>query len=415
MNKPVIVNFIRFKILIFSLIIIFYFTNCKTLDRIKQEFKPDYKVCDISFSFIYKLNGVEIAPDVIYIQNLKTFEIYKINQDVDNIYYYDKLPLGEYRFGLWISTFDINNSAFLAFGYTNYKIEIKEEGKYNFGKFIYSCKVVSDSINKDSLSYGFSPYFTSIKKYYLYKDFDVNEEYDTLDAISLYKNLELDKVRVFKAPFYTKESNTYILVKGEFYDINNAKDLRNKVFEKFNNTLIRATNLEKNAISSNLDKIRVEYKNNGKSQAFFLIDSYIANDNNLNYILEKARIYFKENDFVEAENIFEEIFKKNPNVGEYYSFIGEKYFLKNDIEKAKENLIKAIALTTNWASSYDILSKIYLDEKNTKLALLLSDYSLEIESNNIDFINNNLTINKILNNKYKINQLEKKLKNLGQK
>ena len=59
-------------------------------------------------------------------------------------------------------------------------------------------------------------------------------------------------------------------------------------------------------ISSNLDKIRVEYKNNGKSQAFFLIDSYIANDNNLNYILEKARIYFKENDFVEAENIFEE-------------------------------------------------------------------------------------------------------------
>ena len=75
---------------------------------------------------------------------------------------------------------------------------------------------------------------------------------------------------------------------------------------------------------------------------------------------------------------------------------------------------KAVSLGSGWARIYDEFAKLVLKQENLPTAKLLSDYALQIESNNIKLLNTNLEISRRLNDSKRISKLEAAIKQLSQ-
>ncbi|OHD29217.1 MAG: hypothetical protein A2086_16620 [Spirochaetes bacterium GWD1_27_9] len=369
------------KKIIFALFVFMLFFSCKSISqKMEESFKPSFISANIVLKFIFYIRAETIVPDAFFVQNLNTFKVYQLKTDPENILYYDNLPLGEYRFAYWTGTYSVNKTKIKMFGYANYKFSITETGYFNLGNFRYKCDI--DSLVVAPTLIEVVQTARNEPKFLHYRSILLKEE-SPVDKTELYPTF--------------------------FYGFAEDLDRHQGETERYLN---KAMVFEENLIYSYLKEIDEYYKKNGLDFALILIDKYLNKTQNINFLAKKAKIFYKEQKFLEAEKLFLELLKKDPNSGEYYSYLGEKYFKENDLEKARINLFRAISLRTKDSSTYDLYASILFNENHLEAAKLLSDYSLEFEKDNLTFLKTNLKISEKLGDKKQIEKLTKKIESL---
>ena len=92
-----------------------------------------------------------------------------------------------------------------------------------------------------------------------------------------------------------------------------------------------------------------------------LIDSGLKNESIL-YVYGLSALNLKK--YNEAENSFLEILKLNPKNYEVLTELGDLYFTKGDIEKAKKFLYESLNICKTYPKTYYLFSKIYMIEND---------------------------------------------------
>jgi len=106
-----------------------------------------------------------------------------------------------------------------------------------------------------------------------------------------------------------------------------------------------------------------------------LINFGLKNESIL-YVYGLSAINLKKYD--EAENAFFEILKMDPKNYEVLTEIADLYFVKGDIEKAKEFLNKSLNLCPNYPKTYYLFSKIYIIENNIEKVESCADILIQL-------------------------------------
>jgi len=98
-------------------------------------------------------------------------------------------------------------------------------------------------------------------------------------------------------------------------------------------------------------------------------------------------IYTKKGDYQKAEEFILKAVKINPYYAEGYYQLGKINYIKGKVKKAKRYLEKSIKIDPDYVYSYNLLGIIY-SEKNQEKAFLYFKKAVEIEPENVSFINN---------------------------
>ncbi len=101
------------------------------------------------------------------------------------------------------------------------------------------------------------------------------------------------------------------------------------------------------------------------------------------YLLRSIRDYIKAKDFKSALRLLQ----KNPKDYSYYALSARLHFAMKDLEKAKEEMLKALAFKKS-AADYEFLASIYLMQKEYEKALKYykSAYALDPKPHTVDSI-----------------------------
>ncbi|HOJ63914.1 MAG TPA: hypothetical protein PLE45_05785 [Spirochaetota bacterium] len=364
-------------IILKCVIIIFFLFSCYTTIDISERLTKINENINIALKMTFYLRTSEIEVENLYIQNLRTFEIYKFIPAENKYFYINNIPAGQYRFGFFIATYKVNRIEFKILSYTNFIFNLSKSGNYFLGNFFYQYAVNSNKI---------SPIKIEIKDIKNIKpDF---ENYILIDPI---RSMAIEKTNIYKNCEY-----------GNVYLINISNDNIEK-------ELIDLITREKSIIEGYFKIIDREFNKNGIDKSLLdLILGYYVISGNINLLIKKALLYYNLNKIEDALKIFEDIKNIDPNVPEYYSILGEIEFNKENYEKAKLFLYRAMSNNTLIIKSYDLYAKILIKESDYKNAKIFSDYSLQKERDNIEYIKTNLEIHKKLDDKKTINKLEKR-------
>ncbi len=382
------------------------FSCATTKHNIEKIFKPAYKSANIALKFFYTIrNQSDTIPELFYIQNLKTFEWYKMEYDSDNIFHIKNLPLGEYRVGFWTGIYKADKYMFRMFTYSYYTFELNKTGDYNLGHFKYKCNVDSSIVIPTYDS--FEPMSINKKEYLSYKTIYVKKSQIDIKETAEYKEYGYGFSRDVE---YIATAGGTIIQEKNLYGSFQSDPTTNK--SVINESMFNSMLLEKAAMREAIKEIYLTYSNSGLSEALNLITKYKkSSDDNINLLIVTSFLYYKENNLDYAKYIMDEVNKRDPNCGEYFSLLAilEK---DGDLEKTKEYLYRAISLKTSWTISYNQYADILLKENHIEYAEMLNDYAIEADSNNIDYLETGLKIAVSQKNQKKIVKIENKLKEL---
>ena len=383
----------------------FLLLSCVSTEfSIEKSFKPPYKTANIALRFIYTIrNQSYTVPEFFYIQNLKTFEYYKLERDSENILFAKNIPLGEYRIGFWTGIYNSDKYMFRMFGYSYYILKIDKSGNYNLGTLIYKCNVDSSIVSPTAENLESIP--INKKQYVDYSTLYAKKSSTDIKDRAEYKEYGYGFSR--DVQYIATGGGTVIQEKNQHKSSRgNSETDRSLVID----SMIRSMNLEKYSIEKALKEIYSVYLKNGINEALALIDQYKKkSDDNINLSIMISYLYYKENNIDYAKYIMDEVYKRDPNCGEYFSLlaISEK---DDNIDKVKEYLHKAISLKTTWAISYNQYAEILLKDNHFNYAKILNNYALEKDGNNKDFLETALKIANLQKNKKDIQKIEKRLK-----
>lgn len=84
----------------------------------------------------------------------------------------------------------------------------------------------------------------------------------------------------------------------------------------------------------------------------------------VNMLLEFSHISIEKNDMDTALDVLLKIYKKHPTYPDVLYRIGNIYYLRNDIKKAKEFLIKAVKVNDRYESAHMLLFAILFEEED---------------------------------------------------
>jgi hypothetical protein len=108
------------------------------------------------------------------------------------------------------------------------------------------------------------------------------------------------------------------------------------------------------------------------------------------FAFQKGLVHFRKKNFPEAFKDFQEAYKLNPNEGEHLAYVAWSLFCdpRSDKEKLlpkiKEQLLKAIKISPNSATSFHFLGEIYLALDQERRAFTCFDKVLEIQPEHLE-------------------------------
>ena len=108
------------------------------------------------------------------------------------------------------------------------------------------------------------------------------------------------------------------------------------------------------------------------------------------FAFQKGLVHFRKKNFPEALKDFQEAYKLNPNEGEHLAYVAWSLFSdpKCDkdklLPKIKEQLLKAIKISPNSATSYHFLGEVYLALEQERRAFTCFDKVLEIKPDHLE-------------------------------
>lgn len=363
------------------IIILFFLFSCYSEGDIYKRFTKINENVNISLRITFYIRTTEVEPEDIYIENLRTFETYKLIKGNEKYFYINNIPAGQYRLGFFIATYKVNKIEFKIFTYSNFIFNLSKPAKYFLGNFFYQYGVNSDKITPIKIE------IKDIK--------NISSDFVNYSFIKSIDNQPIEKSHIYR-----------ILGYGKVYSINE----NNKNIEL---DIIDIIEKEKFIIDGYFKIIDREVSKNGiNDKVIDLILGYYIITNNINLAIKKSLLYYNANKIDESLNTLEEIKDIDPNIPEYYSILGEIEFNKNEYERSKEFLYRAISNKTSITKSYDLYAKILIRENNYKEAKIFSDYSLQKEKDNIEYIKTNLEIHRKLDDKKNIIRLEKRYMDL---
>ncbi|OQB66903.1 MAG: Tetratricopeptide repeat protein [Spirochaetes bacterium ADurb.Bin133] len=334
--------------------------GCKSSDSYRDYFRDLSVKCSVALKFDLYIRTTKVSPEVFYIQNLRTFELYKFSEDVGDIFYIDGLPLGEYKICYWIADYSVNEISFKTFSYLDITFALSEPGSYSLGKLFHQISV--NSMKVSPVKIDLKPSRINSQKYSYYA------------PVENYKINDIEKSEIFKTVSYGvalySNENTEVIYR----------------------TLADCADIEKNTINSYLKVIDKEYAANGLDAALNLIKGYSTLTRNINLTIKAADLYFEEGKPDVAHSEFVKLIAIDPNIPEYYGLLGEIEISKGNIEKAEEYLYKAVSLNTSNALTYNAYAKILIDKSELTPAQKLNDRALALDPGNKDFLDTKIAI-----------------------
>ncbi len=369
-------SFFKYILLIFII-----FSSCYTNKNVIENLPKVNENINVALRITSYIRTTEFEPDSVYIENLRTFEIYKLIKGNDKYFYIENIPAGQYRVGFFICSYKVNRVEFKILFHSNMIYNLSKSGNYLLGSFFYQYAVVSDKV---------SPLKVEVKE--IKKPLQEFYNYNLVNNIS---TIPIEKSHLYRISEY-----------GRVYPIS----VENSSIEA---DILNTIKNEKEIINGYFKIIDREFSKNGlDNKVLDLILGYYIITNNINLIIKKALLYYSLNMIDESLKIFEEIIKIDPNIPEYYSVLGELEFKNENLEKSKIFLYRAISNNSAIVNSYDLYAKILIKENDYKNAKIFSNYSLQKEPNNIEYIKTNIEIYKKLGDKNNIIKLEKKYMDL---
>jgi len=347
----------KFRVLF---IIFCAFLSCKTSDSFREYFRDLSVKCNIAIEFDLYIRTTKVSPEVFYIQNLRTFELYKFSEDVGDIFYINDLPCGEYKIGYWIADYSVNEISFKTFSYLDITLALTASGSYSLGKLFHQISANSMKV---------SPVKIDIKPSRIN-----NQKYSYYAPVDNFKINDIEKSEIFKTVSYGVA----------LYSDENIDALYQ--------TLDDSADIEKNAINSYLEVIDKEYAVNGLDSALNLIKGYSTITQNINLAIKAAYLYFKSDKPDIASSEFVKLVAKDPNIPEYFGLLAKIEIYKGNIEKAEEYLYKAVSLNTSNAKTYNAYAKILIEKSELTLAEKLNDRALKLDPENKDFLETKIKI-----------------------
>lgn len=323
------------------------------------------------------LRTAKVKPDEFYIQNIRTYELYLLNHYNASIYYYDKLPAGVYRVGYWLAGYDIGDVKFKSFCYSDITINLNKSQDYSLGKYFYQAEINSLKINPIKMALTQKKFNDEKFKYYVpVEEISVNKIEDS----------EIYKECGYGEAYYTDDN-----------------------FEKLRSTLLKSAKIEKEIMDSYYLVIDKNCRSYGPEQTLELIKGFFTLSKNINLLIKKSEVLYKAGLIEEAKKILDEIFIEDPNTPEYFGLKGIVEFKNNNFEKANDYFYRSVSLKAKWGIIYDYYAQLLIQKNNINLAKEISDYSMLIEVNNLNFLETNLKIYQKLNDNKKIEEINRKI------
>ncbi len=336
------------------------FLSCKSSDSYKDYFRDLSVKCNVAIEFDLYIRTTKVSPEVFYIQNLRTFELYKFSEDVGDIFYINGLPLGEYKIGYWIADYSVNEISFKTFSYLDITFALTASGSYSLGKLFH--QISANSMKVSPVKIDLKPSRINNQKYSYYA------------PVNNYKINDIEQSEIFKTVSYGVA----------LYSDENT--------DAINQTLADSSNIEKNAINSYLKVVDKEYAANGLDAALNLIKGYSTLTQNINLSIKAADLFFKDGKLDIAHSEFVKLIAIDPNIPEYFGLLGEIEISKGNIEKSEEYLYKAVSLNTSNALTYNAYAKILIEKSELTLAQKLNERALALDPGNKDFLDTKITI-----------------------
>ena len=378
------------KYSIFCIITIFLtmLCGCKSVHNIREDFADLSVKVNAVIEVKLILRTEEVLPDKFFLQDTHTYKLYEMTWDEKNIFYYEGLPAGVYRVGFWLAEHKTGKPEFKTMGFADVLVSVpfEKDAKVNIslGSLRQQCNVSSLEVKPGTV--------TMIPKALTSKKFGECPPLpaERIQVRDLTKSVIFAKFGAGSAEYY--DDNYAILEKrltdAAFYE----KDMT----EKYNRVIDR------------------EYHQRGVEAALELIDGFLADRYSEHIVVKKAEILYNEGRITECEEIFNKMFAENPNFPEYFGLQGLKYLEAGNTDKAQTMLYKAVSLGSGWARIYDEFARLVLAQDNLLTAKLLSDYALQIESNNIKLLETNLEISHRLGDSKRAAKLDAAIKQLSQ-
>lgn len=368
------------KFFLNALLIFILFSCYTSQDQLEKLTKINENI-NIALKITVYIRNTEIDPDMIYIENLRTFKIYKLGKGNNKYFYINNIPAGQYRVGFFICSYKVNKVEFKTFFYSNNIYNISKSGSYLLGNHFYQYAVNSSKL---------SPIKLKIK--------EINsplKEFSDYVSINSVKSTPIEKTHIYRNCEY-----------GNIYPIH----IENYNIEQ---DILNLVEKEKSIIQSYFKIIDREISQHGfDKKVLDLILGYYIITLNINILIKKALLYYKLNQIDQSLEILEELIKIDPNIPEYYSILGEIEFKNENFKNAKLFLYRAISNQSSIIDSYDLYANLLIKEGDYKDAKIFSDYSLQVDPNNLKYLKTNLEIYKKLDNKKIIDKLEKRYKDL---
>ena len=372
----------------FLLLMILCCIGCKSAHDIREDFADLSVKVNVVIEVKLTLRTEDVLPDKFFLQDTHTYRLYEMTWDEKNLFYYQGLPAGVYRAGFWLAEHKTGKPEFKATGFSDVIISIPfdKDAKVNIslGCLRQQCNISSLKVKPGSVS--LTPK-TLVSK-----------------TLGECPSLPAERIQVkdlTKSVIYAK----FGAGSAEYYDDNYA------ILEKY---LTDAAFYEKDMTEKYNRVIDRQYKQRGADSALELIDGFLADRYSEHIIVKKAEILYSEGRLAECEEIFNKMAEANPNFPEHFALEGLKAAEAGKTDKAQTMFYKAVSLGSGWGRMYDEFARLVLQQDNLPTAKLLSDYALQIESNNIKLLETNLEISRRLGDSKRAAKLTAAIKQLSQ-
>ena len=379
------------KYSIFCILMVIFLTcvcGCKSVHDIRNDFADLSVKVNAVIEVKLVLRTEDVLPDKFFLQDTHTYKLYEMTWDEKKLFYYEGLPAGVYRAGFSLAEHKTGKPEFKATGFSDVIISIpfEKDAKVNIslGTLRQQCNISSLEVKPGNVT--LTPKMLVSKKLGECPPLPA----ERIQVKDLTKSVIYAKFGAGSAEYY--DDNYTILEKrltdAAFYE----KDMT----EKYNRVIDR------------------QYKQRGAEAALELIDGFLADRYSEHIVVKKAEILYNEGRVAECEETFDKMYQENPNFPEYFGLQGLKAAEEGNADKAQIMFYKAVSLGSGWGRIYDDFARLVLEQENLPTAKLLSDYALQIESNNIKLLETNLEISRRLGDSKRTAKLEAAIRQLSQ-
>lgn len=378
---------VKTRFVFLTAVILINAAGCKSAYDIQNDFADLSVKVNAVIEVRLILRTEEVLPDKFFLQNTHTCRLYEMTWDEKNIFFYQGLPAGVYRAGFWLAEYKTGKPGFKATGFSDVIISIpfnKDAGvSISLGCLRQQCNVSSLNIKPGSVT--------------------LTPKAITSKTLGECPPLPADRIQVrdltksviyarFGAGIAEYSDDDYAILEKHLSD---AAFYEKDITEKYNRVIDR------------------QYRQRGADRTLELIDGLLAERYRDHIVVKKAEILYNEGRVSECEQIFDKMYEDNPNFPEYFSLKGLQAKESGNIEKAQTMFYKAVSLGSEWSRLYDEFAGLVLQQDNLPTAKLLSDYALQLESDNVKLLETNLEINRRLGDNKRAARLESAIKQLS--